>query len=257
MLYQINDYIKFLVNSTNHHGVHSPFVYDFVTRCLYDKSIYPAYGKFEEFRKRLLADQEIIEVTDFGAGSRVFSSSRRKVSDIAKHAGITAKRQQLLYRVVQYFQPKHLLELGTSLGLGTAALSMGNTKAQIISVEGCPQTARKASAAFQHFQLQHIDLKAMRFEDYFKMPPPAPWDLVYIDGHHNKDRTLYYFDQLLKHIHNDTLLIFDDIHWSKEMNEAWIEIAQHPKVTVSIDTFFWGLVFFRIEQPKQHFVIRL
>ncbi len=257
MLYPIRSYLQFLWNSTNQHGVHSPFVYDLITKCLYDRTNYSDYVKLKEFRKRILADQETIEVTDFGAGSRVFSSHRRKVSAIAKNAGIAAKRQQLLYRIVRYFEPKNILELGTSLGLGTAALSLGNPKAQVVTVEGCPQTARKALDSFQRLPPENIDLKVMRFEDYFDLPAPSQWDLVYIDGNHSKDRTLAYFHQLLTHTHSDTVLIFDDIHWSEEMKEAWLEIVRQPQVTVSIDTFFWGFVFFRTAQPKQHFTIRM
>jgi predicted O-methyltransferase YrrM len=80
--------------------------------------------------------------------------------------------------------------------------------------------------------------------------------LIYFDGNHSKKATLDYFELLLPTICNETLWIFDDIHWSPEMEEAWEIIKKHPKVTVTIDTFQWGLVFFRSEQPKEHFVIR-
>ena len=81
--------------------------------------------------------------------------------------------------------------------------------------------------------------------------------MIYFDGNHQKEATLQYFNQLLKTAHNDSVFIFDDIHWSKEMTEAWETIKNHPKVTVTIDTFFWGFVFFRKEQVKEHFIVRL
>ena len=83
------------------------------------------------------------------------------------------------------------------------------------------------------------------------------FDLIFIDGNHQKEATLSCFENLLPKAHNDTIFIFDDINWSKDMTEAWEAIKKHPKVTVSIDTFFWGFVFLRTEQAKEHFTIRL
>ena len=81
-------------------------------------------------------------------------------------------------------------------------------------------------------------------------------DLAFIDGNHRKEPTLRYFDTLLAKINNASILIFDDIHWSAEMEEAWEIIKMHSSVTLSIDLFFIGLIFFRNDfKVKQHFVI--
>src|SRR5690606_20450589 len=104
MMFQIKSYFKFLIKSTNAHGVHSPFVFDLVTKCFYDKTDYPQYSILNRYRQALLADSTTISVTDFGAGSRVFKSNSRKVSQIAKTAGITPARARLLFRIVQYFK---------------------------------------------------------------------------------------------------------------------------------------------------------
>jgi predicted O-methyltransferase YrrM len=86
---------------------------------------------------------------------------------------------------------------------------------------------------------------------------PQIFDLIYFDGNHSKKATLDYFELLLPTITNETVWIFDDIHWSKDMEESWEIIKNHPKVKVTIDTFQWGIViFFRAEQEKEHFVIR-
>jgi predicted O-methyltransferase YrrM len=257
MWYQIKSYLKFVLKATNQHGVHSPFVYDFVTKCLYDKNQYKAYAVLKSFRKKVFQNNEVISITDFGKGSRVFASNERKVSAIAKNAGVTQKRQQLLFRIANYFQPKTVLELGTSLGMGTAALSLGNTSANIITIEGCPNTAKIAKEQFEAFHLQNIVLQIKTFEDYFENNSNSYYDLVYIDGNHDKEKTIQYFKILSEKATNDSLFIFDDIYWSPAMTEAWQEIMNHSKVTVSIDTFYWGFIFFRKEQEKQHFVIRL
>ena len=256
-MYQILAYLKFLLKSTNQHGVHSPFVYGLVTRCFYDRKKYPSYTLLSRYRQSLLKNHSAIEVKDFGAGSRVFNSSERKIRDIARTAGITSKRARLLNRLIKYLEIKSALELGTSLGLGSAAMAAGN-KVTVTTLEGCPHTAEVAQDQFRKFELENINLEVGDFNELLVKSPKLNkhYDLVYLDGNHKKEPTLEYFHTLLPSAHNNSVFIFDDIHWSKDMTEAWEEIKAQPSVTVSIDTFFWGIVFFRKEQEKEHFVIR-
>jgi predicted O-methyltransferase YrrM len=251
-------YLKFLYHSKNQHGVHSPFVFSLVTKCFYDKRQYPEYSILKNYRKSLLGNYNTIEVTDFGAGSRVFKSNARAINQIAKNAGITQKRAELLFRIVNYFQPENILEIGTSLGLAASALSLGNKNARITTLEGCEKTLAVAQNQFEKFELTNIVSAQTEFDSYLKTRNPGPenLDLIYFDGNHSKEATLDYFELLLPTITNESVWIFDDIHWSKDMEEAWEIIKRHPKVTVTIDTFQWGIVFFRHEQPKEHFVIR-
>jgi predicted O-methyltransferase YrrM len=257
MWYQIKSYLHFLLKSSNQHGVHSPFVYDLVTTCFYDKKDYSEYQKIKAFRNELLQNSDAIEITDFGAGSRVFKSNTRNISSIAKNTGIPFKRQKLLFRITNYFKSETVLELGTSLGLGTAAIAFANDSIKITTVEGCKNTAKVAEGILNKYHVSSIQLQIATFEDFFNKSLSDLYDLVYIDGNHNKNNTLQYFEYLLDRINDNSVLIFDDIYWSEEMTEAWNQIKEHPKVTVSIDTFYWGIVFFRKEQQKQHFTIRM
>lgn len=255
----IKSYIKFLFHSKNEHGVHSPFVFDLVTKCFYDNTKYPEYEVLKSYRKSLLENKNNIEVTDFGAGSRVFKSNTREISKIAQTAGITSKNAELLFRIVRYFQPKSILEIGTSLGLATSALSLGNKNAEIITLEGCPNTQKQAQVQLQeqNSNFQNIEFVNTEFSSYFKNLhlSSITHHLIYFDGNHSKKATLDYFEALLLTISNDSVWIFDDIHWSTDMEEAWEIIKNHPKVSVTIDTFQWGIVFFRAEQEKEHFII--
>ena len=257
MWYQIFEYIKFIFNSTNQHGVHSPFVFDLVTKCFYNKKKHNDYKLLKQYRKQLYKNDLIILVKDFGAGSRVFKSNARKISQVAKNAGITQKRAQLLYRLSKYFKPNSVLELGTSLGMATSALSLGNPDATITTIEGCPETASIAKQQFNDFNFNNINLIVNNFNDELETLQKQKFDLIYIDGNHQKEATLNYFNSLLETVNNNSLIILDDIHWSKGMTEAWETIKLNKKVTVTIDTFFWGFVFFRKEQVKQHFKVRL
>lgn len=262
MVFQIKSYLQFLWHSKNEHAVHSPFVFSLITKCFYDKKSKPEYSILKGYRNSLLDNKNSIEVTDFGAGSKVFKSNKREISKIAKTAGISPKRAELLFRIVHYFQPSSILEIGTSLGLATSALSLGSrsvgTKAKITTLEGCPETAKIAQNQWRQFGLTNINSVVTEFNSYLSDSQLSALDfqLIYFDGHHSKKATLDYFELLLPTSSNDSVWIFDDIHWSPEMEEAWEVIKNHPKVRVTIDTFQWGLVFFRREQEKQHFVIR-
>ena len=258
MLFQIKSYLKFLWDSKNEHGVHSPFVFSLLTQCFYDKKPKPEYQILKNYRKSLLENKNFIEVTDFGAGSKVFKSNKRQISKIVSTAGISPKRAELLFRVTHYFQPKNILEIGTSLGLATAALALGNTNAKVITIEGCPNTANTAQNQLDKFDCKNVENIISEFESFLisENLNSKIYDLIYFDGNHSKKATLTYFELLLPTINNDSVWIFDDIHWSPEMEEAWEIIKKHPKVKVTIDTFQWGFVFFRYEQEKEHFVIR-
>ncbi|MBF7090075.1 class I SAM-dependent methyltransferase [Flavobacterium sp. ALJ2] len=257
MLFQIKSYLKFLWNSKNEHAVHSPFVFNLLTKSFYDKKTKPEYAVLSAYRKSFSQNKNTIEVTDFGAGSRVFKSNTRPISKIAKTAGISPKRAELLFRITAYFKPDNILEIGTSLGLATTALALGNPKAKIITLEGCTETAKQAQLQLQKFNCANVKSIVTKFDSYLNNQlSTTNYQLIYFDGNHSKKATLDYFELLLPTISNDTVWIFDDIHWSPEMEEVWRIIKNHPKVKVTIDTYQWGLVFFRYEQEKEHFIIR-
>lgn len=259
MIFQIKSYLKFLWHSKNEHAVHSPFVFGLITKCFYDKTSKPEYAILKKYRNSFLENKTTIEVTDFGAGSKVFKSNTRQIAKIAKTAGMSPKRAELLFRITDYFQPETVLEIGTSLGLATSALALGNSKAKITTLEGCPETAKQCQLQLQKFNINNVELVITEFNSYLETCnlKSEIYNLIHFDGNHSKTATLEYFELLLPTITNETLWIFDDIHWSPDMEEAWEIIKNHPKVTVTIDTFQWGLVFFRREQPKEHFVIRV
>lgn len=258
MWFKIKSYLFFLLKSTNEHGVHSPFVFNLITGCLYKKTNTSKTTSFKLFSEKLKSNFNVIEVKDFGKGSKVFKSNFRKIVDIAKVAGISSKKALLLIRLVEYFNFQHILEIGTSVGLGTAAMHIGNPNSKIITLEGCKNTASVASEMFTSFHFKNIEQKIGNFSETLpQVTNQNKFDFVYFDGDHQKEATLNYFNKCLKTIHNNSVFIFDDIYWSEEMQETWNEIKQHPKVTVTINMYFWGMVFFRLEQAKQHFTIRI
>jgi predicted O-methyltransferase YrrM len=241
------------------HGMHSPFVFDFILHVLNNKNGYEAPAEIEAFRKQLLSNNTVVTIKDLGAGSRVQSSKQRTIANLAKNAIKPKKYTQLLYRLVKHYQPKTIIELGTSLGITTAYLSKANPSSTITTIEGSEAIANIAQQNFQKLNLSNIKSLIGNFDDL--LPSAISQlpiiDLAYIDGNHRLEPTLNYFEQFLSKINNDSILIFDDIHWSKEMEEAWETIKAHSSVKCTVDIFFLGFVFFRQEfKMKQDFVVR-
>ncbi|MBK0384497.1 class I SAM-dependent methyltransferase [Pedobacter sp. SD-b] len=252
------NYIKHLAKANTRHGIHSPFVYHLVDEVIYDFKEKPAYKNIENLRKKLLSDERFITITDLGAGSYVNNLKQKQVKQLAKNALKPKKLAQLLYRLAKEFQPRNIIELGTCLGITTAYLSEAVPEAKVITLEGCPQTAGLAQENFKSLGLKNVNTSIGNFDD--TLPPiieaEQSLDFIFIDGNHRKDATINYFNWFLPHVNKDSVIIFDDIYWSGGMQEAWEMIKEHPQVTVTIDLFWIGLVFFKKDQAKEHFKVK-
>ncbi|AMR31424.1 SAM-dependent methyltransferase [Mucilaginibacter sp. PAMC 26640] len=252
------DFLVHRFTSKNRHGLHSPFVYKLVDEVIYDYKHKQAYDKIEKERNELLIDDTYITVTDLGAGSRVNKNNRKKVSDITKNALKSPKLAQLLYRLAAFIQPKSIVELGTCLGITTLYLQEAAPDAKVYTLEGCPETANVAKKVFSRAGFDELNPIIGNFDDTLAgvLGEHEKLDLVYIDGNHQRVATLNYFEQCLPKVHEGTMLIFDDIYWSDGMKQAWAQIKANPQVTVTVDLFWIGLVFFKTGRVKEDFKIR-
>ncbi len=252
------DYVYHRLTAKTRHGVHSPFVYHLVDEIIYDFNVKETYNDIEKLRKNLLKDERFITITDLGAGSHINNNKKKQVKALAKNALKPARLAQLIYRLARHFAPKNVIELGTCLGITTAYLAKAAPAAQIISIEGCPETAKVARQNLQKLKLQNTEILTGNFDELLpgvisRLPG---LDFVFIDGNHRKQATLNYFEWCLPKLSKNAILIFDDIYWSKGMKEAWQQIKSHPQVTLTIDLFWIGLVFVKPGQAKEHFRIK-
>ena len=239
--------------------MHSPFVFEFITRILNDKTDYPAYQKVESLRNQLLQDSRLFVVEDFGVGGRFLKKYEKSISSIAKNTAKSKKYGQLLFRMANYYQPTTIVELGTSLGITTSYLSLARPHATLSTMEGAKEIGLVAKNNFNKLRLTNIELIEGNFDetlaDVVGHLPSV--DFAFIDGNHQQEPTERYFQQLLAKTNNKSILVFDDIHWSGEMEAAWRNIKEHKSARCTIDLFFIGIVFFRNEfKEKQHFTIR-
>lgn len=254
-------YFKYRISALNGkgHGTHSPFVYTFIREVLNDKRKFYCYSGIEFLRRKMLEDKSTITVEDFGAGSKLNKTKERSVSAIAYSSLKPKKYAQLLFRMVNYYQPKTIIELGTSLGITSSYLASGNTNASVYTFEGSGAVAAKAKGNFSQLKLENITLTEGNFDTTLpaRLKELNTIDFAFLDGNHRYEPTVRYFEQILSHSNDQTIIILDDIHWSKEMEEAWQYVQHHPQVTTTIDLFFIGIVFIRKEfKNKQLFVIQ-
>jgi predicted O-methyltransferase YrrM len=239
--------------------MHSPFVFDFILHVLNNRRKYAAPKEVEALREQWKRSSEVLEINDLGAGSRVATSNQKTVGQIAQAALKPRKYAQLLFRLVKHYQPQTVFELGTSLGLTTAYLAAANPDATITTIEGSESIVQKAKEGWRQLGCTNIRSITGNFDDVLPdiLPSLPALDLVYIDGNHRYEPTVRYFQQILPYLHEYSIVVFDDIHWSPEMEQAWEAIKRHPQVQYTIDIFFLGFVFFRKEfKVKQHFSIR-
>ncbi len=240
--------------------MHSPFAYTFNTEVLNDTRHFYAYEKIEQLRKKLLNQHRTIMVQDYGAGSHKNNQQQRTIASIAKHAAKQKKHGKLLLKMVNYYQPTSILELGTSLGIGTSYIASGNAQAKIITIEGSATIAQEATANFQHLQLQNIEQVVGTFEEALPavLQKNAPFDFVFIDGNHTYAATKKYFQDIQPKLSAKSILIFDDIHWSAGMQQAWQEIIKDSTTMLSIDVFQFGIIFYDSSfKEKQHFILKM
>ena len=254
-------YFNYWITASNGkgHGMHSPFIFELITKVLNVKEGRPEYEKVEALRNQLLNDNSVIEVEDFGAGSVIDKKSRRSISSIAKNAAKPKKFGQLLFRMVKHYQPTTILELGTSLGITTSYLSLAKPDARLITMEGSKEIADIAKRNLRNLEIRNFEIIEGNFDDTLSsvVRGLSSVDFAFIDGNHRQEPTERYFKELLSKINNDSILVFDDVHWSSEMEAAWETIKKNAAVTCSIDLFFIGIVFFRKEfKETQHYVIR-
>ncbi len=253
---------RYLFAAQNEHGLHSPFVFDLYLNTIKKDNLRADFEAIEKIRNQMLRSRETLRITDFGAGSKVNASPVREIRDIAKHSKKSAQLGRLFYRLIQKFNYRYIFDLGTSLGLTTLYLAAAKPEAQLITFEGCPETAKLAQRNFERFTSEHT-ASSIRVvvgnldETLVSQAALVPQiDFAFFDANHRYEPTVQYFETCLSKAHEGSLFVFDDIHWSAEMEAAWQYIVAHPNVTLTIDLFSVGLVFFRKKQPKQNFVLR-
>lgn len=254
-LFYIKSRLKYVFTARHRKGfgVHSPFVFHLLNFVIFEKYPFYAYEPIEQIRSKMLHNKAVVHLTDYGTGNK----QKNCVANIAKCSLESAKFGQLLFRLVNRFNPKNILELGTSLGISTMYMAIPSSNAHVVTIEGSKSLCDIAKQNFKQLGIKNVKVVNDNIDnslDAVLLEMPV-LDFVYFDANHTKEATLSYFDKCLQKTNKTTIFVFDDIHYSQEMESAWHDIKTNRKVHLSIDLYHFGLIFFNDDLPKQDYVV--
>lgn len=259
-LFSIIEYLRYFIFSGHKrgHGIHSPFVFDLITRVFRNKIDSAIVKNIEDIRKRLKSDHRIIHVRDLGSGSEKLKTDNRRVSDITRYATVPKKYGILLFNLAEEFGKPSIVEFGTSLGISALYMAAGSPESVVYTMEGCPVTSEIAKKNFPDAGVNNIKLLTGSFEDIVPeiIGTGIKPGMVFIDGNHRKKPVIDYFRKMASVSDSKTVIIIDDIYSSKGMKEVWNEIKTFDKVTLTIDIHRMGIVFFREGINRNDYIIR-
>lgn len=241
------------------HGIHSPFLFNLFSEIFENKKVEPVVKSVENCRKKLLGNHSFIEVKELGSGSLKMGERRRRISDIARYSSTRKKYTGLLSALAFAADGKPIIELGTSLGIGTITLALSAPGSKVVTVEGCQVTAGIARDNFKSLGIANIDSRVGEIGlllDRILAEATGSPGLVFIDANHREEPLVAYFDIIAGYAGDDTVLVIDDIHLTQGMERGWRRIADDERSILSIDLLQMGLIFFRKGLTKEDHVIR-
>lgn len=251
-------FLRWYRRAKTRYNVHSPFVFRFTERVAEDDREFYAFKDIEMLRKLLLKERKKLIIKDYGAGSLVSEDKERSIRSLVKYSATMPLYCRFLFRIINEYKPRTLLELGTSVGISTLYQSRAAMHAKFITIEGDPGIAEAARQNFRRMRADNVEQMVGPFAD--KLEPALQrlqqLDYVFIDGNHREEPTIAYFRKCMEYAHEGSIFVFDDIHWTQGMENAWHKIIADPRVTLSIDMYYFGIVFFRSEfQQKEHIAL--
>lgn len=256
--HQASAYIQYLWKAKNEHSVHSPFLFKLLIQAFYKAKSNNDLEALDTWYKNMCQSDESFQFEDFGAGSHINTAKTRQVGEFTKAVGKPKKYRHLMYHLCAQLQPKSILELGSATGVSGAYMAKGYSSSKLISIEGSSELAQIASREWDQLGIKNAIIKSGEFNVHLDsvLSELKPLDLAYIDGNHQEEPTLAYFEKVLEYGSENLTIIFDDIYWSEGMTKAWEKIKAHSKVRQSVDVFQMGVVFTNPDLSKQDFIIR-
>lgn len=242
----------------NGHGIHSPFLYELISGDFKNNIDGGVVNTVEKYRKELLNNMNMIEVVDLGAGSLKLKGNKRRIRDIAATAAVRKHYGKLLSKLAMRCNGKAIIELGTSLGISTMYLALAADKSMVYTIEGCPGCAGIAGEGFREHNINNVKLFTGDFESVLPglLKESGSPGLIFIDGNHRSGPLTTYVDYLLPFCSDGSIFILDDIHSSKDMEEAWNKLKERKVFSLSLDLLQFGILFFDSRFSKEHFMIR-
>lgn len=253
-------YLKYRLTAKTRYGVHSPFVFKLIEDVIREEKQFYVFKKIERQRSILGSNKTHIQQNDFGAGSRKSKSNAKTINQIVKQALISSQDGELLFKLIDFYKCAYRIELGTSLGISTSYIASAKQNGRVVTFEGDSELVKHAKKVWSNIGLDYIDVELGNIDEtlpLFLEKEQPKIDFVFIDANHTYEATIQYFEFISPYLHDASIIVMDDIHWSSGMELAWEQITAKPEVSVSIDMFTKGVLFFSPKLKKEHFILRV
>jgi predicted O-methyltransferase YrrM len=252
ILFRLQNYLKYQFNAVGPHAIHSPFLFD-----LYNQVIKPArkfrLDNVEKLRKELKSNHEIIDLFDL----KTKTSYRKTISSIAKTSLSTPQFSSFLFKLIEWMKVERVLETGTSFGINTLYMAGPEKVSRVLSIEASPIISSIAEKQFSKLLQHKIEIKRGTVQGVIEpqIIKEQP-ELCFIDADHRSDAVLFCIESIMAHSQKIKCIVIHDIYWSADMLKAWEQIVSDTRFNLTVDLFQAGLIFAKIEMPKQHFTLR-
>ena len=242
-------WVRHWLRCVGSHSIHSPHLYRFVHEVLLKKDD-RTVSEAEAFRSKLLLDQRIVGSEDHGSGSSVRSG--RSLAKVVKNEVASPLMASVYRRIVEFQQASRVLEIGTSVGITTLWIS-SDPSVEVVTLEANADLLETATRLFQTAKRNNIRLIPGNADETLTSVLKQGWvpDVAIVDANHRLNPTISYFKQLAEAMDGQGILLLDDIHYSREMTRAWEHISNDRQVTLALDCFRFGIVFFDRKLNKE------
>ena len=237
MLWRVFKYIshQFFFRHRKGHGIHSPYIFEFVNQILFNSAGIETPAEILEEHRKMSSEYVFV-----------------------RRSSVSTRYGSLLYRIIYWFQPDMILELGTGVGISTIYLSSGAPEIPLHSIEA---NMERATIAAQLICRRcpgpvsiHWGEMGQKLEEL--LPLLSPRFVAFVDGNHHYEPTVAYVRELVDRAGDEALIVMDDIYWSRGLLKAWKEIGSWPEVKVSIDLFHSGILLLKKDLQKTSFKIK-
>ena len=248
-------HLSYFFQKVDNHSIQAPFAFSLYE--LISKPGFPEIKKIEDHRALLIRSGDTINYQTFGKKSSLPIDKRRKISAIV-NSGISSQyKSRLLASLIKEFKCKVILELGSSLGINTAYLAEASPQGTVYTFEGHPGLCHLANGFFKQLNYDQVVLLEGNIDE--KLPEVlnsiTAVDFAFIDANHTSQGLLMYFNQLINRIHKKSIIVIDDIRWSKDMHRGWKEVVKNERVSHSYDMGDVGILFFQEGIKKQNYIV--
>jgi len=214
------------------YGVHSPFVFELITKVIEEKRAYYCYESLRKIRWQLQQEERKIKI-----GNKEMSVKRA----LRQHCFSTSECE-LLFRLANYFQPAMIGVVGSGLGLVPLYLAAYSKTMQCVVFEPEQDIAQIAQNVIHKSVKASIDVIEKAF-DTAHLPLAHPYDLIVWGKGIAEEFTVDVFEKILPHVAEQCVLVLSGINDSSKAKQTWQTICTHPRVTVTVDLCTLGIIY--------------